>query len=343
MESHLSASARQQLNRFVRQYLQLQLDLDYPDEEHLRNDAFQQSLYYQLFSEHEIKKDPPARYQLRVLKELIKRIEQSIQDWEEEGISDDLMNCLSSLLASSLPSEMTSAQQKSYVTYTLSSLPLQDQATSSITLLEARNLVAASGTTGLRTWEAALHLGNYLCMKQDILVCGKSILELGAGTGYVSILCAKLLRASHVMATDGSDDVVASLSTNFYLNDLQDSTIIDGKELKWGRALVGGEDPQWNGGRGIDLVLGADLTYDGSGIPALVSTFGDLFELYPKIKIIYAATVRNPKTFEKFLEACKANKYVVEEIAFEIEKTELQEGPFYSDQVPIQLCLITST
>lgn len=251
------------------------------------------------------------------------------------------MSSLSSLLASSIPSEWVSAQQKSYVTYTLSSLHLQDQATPTITLLEARNLVAASGTTGLRTWEAALHLGNYLCANQNSLVGGKSILELGAGTGYVSVLCAKHLDASHVIATDGSDDVVASLSTNFYLNDLQDSAIIKGKELKWGQALVGGEHPEWNGGRWIDLALGADLTYDGTGIPALVSTFGDLFELYPKMKIIYAATVRNRKTFERFLEACRENWYAVEEVKFGIEKAELQEGPFYSDQVPIQLCLIT--
>jgi predicted nicotinamide N-methyase len=251
------------------------------------------------------------------------------------------MNCLSPLLASSVPSEAISAQQKSYVTYTLSSLPLQDKATPTITLLEARNLVAASGTTGLRTWEAALHLGNYLCANQDRLIRGKSILELGAGTGYVSILCAKHLQATHATATDGSDEVVASLSTNLYLNDLQDSTLVKGKELKWGQALIGGEHLEWNGGRNIDLVLGADLTYDGSGIPALVSTFGDLFELYPEMQVIYAATVRNSKTFEKFLEACRANKYRIEEIQFDIEKAELQEGPFYSDQVPIQLCLIT--
>ena len=84
MESQLSASARQQLDRFSRQYLQLQLDLDYPDEENLRNDALQQSLHSRLFSEHGAKNAPPARYQLRVLKELMQRIEQSIQNWEEE-------------------------------------------------------------------------------------------------------------------------------------------------------------------------------------------------------------------------------------------------------------------
>jgi len=340
MESQLSASARQQLDRFSRQYLQLQLGLDYPDEQYLRNDAFQQALHARLFEENAIKHTPPPRYQLRVLKELTRRIEQ-LQDGEEEGISDDLMNYLSSLLVSPVPSEATSAQQKSYVTYTLSSLPAQDQIIPTITLFEARNLVAASGTTGLRTWEAALHLGNYLCTNSDNLVRGKSILELGAGTGYVSVLCAKHLGATNAIATDGSDDVVASLSTNFYLNGLQDSSSIEGKELRWGQALIGGEHPEWNAGRSIDLVLGADLTYDGSEIPALVSTFGDLFELCPKVKIIIAGTIRNPKTFETFLETCRGNKYVVEEIRFGIEKAEVQEGPFYSDQVPIQLYLIT--
>jgi predicted nicotinamide N-methyase len=250
------------------------------------------------------------------------------------------MNYLSSLLATSLPSEATSAQQKSYVTYTLPSLPSKDYVVPTVTVLEARNLVAAAGTTGLRTWEAALHLGNYLCANSN-LVRGKSILELGAGTGYVSVLCAEHLEASHVLATDGSDDVVASLDTNFYLNGLQDASKIEGKELNWGQALVGGEYPEWNAGRAIDLVVGADVTYDGAAILALVSTFGDLFELHPKVQIIIAATVRNELTFETFMESCRMAKYAVREIEYGIPKAALQHGPFYSDQVPIQLCLIT--
>lgn len=251
------------------------------------------------------------------------------------------MNYFSSLLVSSVPSEATSAQQKAYVTYALSSLASsENESTPSITLLEFRSLVAASGTTGLRTWEAALHLGNYLCSETN-LVQGQSVLELGAGTGYISTLCAKHLQASHVLATDGSDDVVASLGTNFYLNGLQDSSLIEGKELKWGQALVGSEHPDWNGGRKIDLVLGADLTYEGSGIVALLSTFGDLFDLYPNVKIILAATVRNQKTFKMFLDTCRGSKYLVERINFDIAPAQKQTGPFYPDLVPIELYLIT--
>ncbi|PVH89207.1 hypothetical protein DL98DRAFT_579908 [Cadophora sp. DSE1049] len=341
MESQLSADARHQLDVFCRQYLQVTLELDYPTEEHLRSDAFQQSVYSRLFSD-DVQYAPPPRYQLRVLKELMKRTEASVQDWDEEGISDDLMNCLAVLLSTSLPSEETSAQQKAYVTYSLSFLPRQSGPNPTITLHEARNILAAAGTTGLRTWEAGLHLGNYLCRNPKV-ICGKSIVELGSGTSYISILCAKYLGASHVLATDGDDDVVASFSTNFYLNGLQQASHIEGKELKWGHALTGGEDSRWNLGRHIDLVLGADLTYDPRNIPPLVSTFGDLFELYPDVKILIAATVRSEETFGKFPDACKRNGYGFREIEFGVLRGAEQEGPFYSDLAPVRLCVITKS
>ena len=84
MERQLSSGARQQLDRFCRQYLQVQLDIDYPSEEHLRNDIFQQTLYTRLFAENAVEHKPPQRFQFRVLKQLTRRIEQSIQDWNEE-------------------------------------------------------------------------------------------------------------------------------------------------------------------------------------------------------------------------------------------------------------------
>lgn len=245
------------------------------------------------------------------------------------------MTCFSSLLTLSVPSEASAAQQKTYVTYTLSSLKQQDNIPT-ITLLESRSLLAAGGTTGLRTWEAAFHLGEYLCAKPSI-VHGKAVLELGAGTGYISILCAKHLKASHVLATDGSDDVIASLATNFYLNDLEEHPEIEGKELKWGQALLGSEHPEWNAGRSIDVVLGADVTYDGSGIVSLLSTCGDLFDLFPKLKIIISATVRNQDTLNKFLDGCQQARYVVDQLDFPMTPSHMQQGPFYSDAVPIAL------
>jgi len=257
-----------------------------------------------------------------------------------QGISDDLMNALSILLSTPVQSEATFVQQKSYVTYTLSALVLPSGEPATITFLESRNLLTAGGITGFRTWEAAMHMGTYLCANPS-LINGKPILELGTGTGYLSILCAKYLQASHVLATDGAEDVVSSLPTNFYLNDLQDNSTIEGKELRWGHALVGSEHPKWNAGRQIDLVVASDVTYDMNWHPALVSTFGELFDLYPAVRILIASAVRNEKTYEMFVERCLSNALSVEHIDFEMPKLEVQEGPFYSDLAPVKLCMIT--
>ena len=84
MENQLTVDARRQLNRFCRQYLQLHLDIDFPSEELLRDWNFQECIYNTLYEEKSIKYAPPERYQLRILKQLILRIEESIQDVEED-------------------------------------------------------------------------------------------------------------------------------------------------------------------------------------------------------------------------------------------------------------------
>lgn len=284
------------------------------------------------------------------------------------------MGRLAESLASPVPSELDAAQQKSYVTYSLS---LLDQASSAetatatatattpraapqITLLETRDLISAAGTTGLRTWEAALHLGQYLC-ENPSLVRGKGVLELGAGTGYVSVLCAKYLSPRQVIASDGSDDVVNNLPENFFVNGLQqqqqpedDNTtkdededrrlpLITAMDLKWGHALVGTEEASWNGGRPLDLVLGADVTYDERVIPSLVAVIEDLFALYPSVRVVIAATERNRKTYDAFLRVCQQRRFGVREVDYALPARSEQHGPFYNDQVPIRICEIISS
>lgn len=256
------------------------------------------------------------------------------------------MSALGVLLSSHVPSEMESAQQKSYVSYHQSSLERTRKPNSMaanpmyITTLENRSLLSAGGTTGLRTWEAALHLGQYLC-ENPTIVQGKRLLELGAGTGYVSILCAKYLEAEHVIATDGSDDVVNNMPDNFFLNELQGSDNIVSMPLNWGWALVGTEEDLWNGGRALDVVLGADITYDKSIIRPLVSTFIEIITLYPQVEIYVSATQRNHDTFQAFLDECMRNKLIVNEVEFPAPASRAaQLGPFYSDSVEIKICKI---
>ena len=103
----------------------------------------------------------------------------------------------------------------------------------SITLLESRSVIAGAGNTGQRTWEAALHLVAYFACEDKVdagadgkgthagsRIRGKHVLELGAGTGLVSIACAKYFGARLVLATDGDEDVVQTLKRNMTLNGL---------------------------------------------------------------------------------------------------------------------------
>ncbi|KAF5019547.1 hypothetical protein F66182_8440 [Fusarium sp. NRRL 66182] len=338
----MSSPSTKQVDRFCHQYLQLQHELDYPEPALLKTSRVQDTLYERLFADGAVRYGPPPRFQLRVLKELMARIEASIDDWEEYGVSDDLMSALTVFLAGPLPSEATSAQQKSYVTYHLSQLTQEGSAslTPHITLLENHSLISGSGTTGLRTWEAALHLGSYLCENRHI-VKNKRILELGAGTGYLSILCANFLGSQHVLASDGSDDVINNLPDNLFLNTLQDSTLVAPMEVKWGHALMGTEEDRWNGGRPVDVVLGADITYDQSVISALIGTLREVFDLHPHVEVFISATQRNEKTFQAFLDQCQANGLVVEVLRFDVPAHENQEGPFYNDEVAIHICKVS--
>lgn len=257
------------------------------------------------------------------------------------------MSTLSGLLSTPKSPEALWAQKKCYVTYHLSLLEPETQEKHiaqhpSITLFENRNLIAAGGTTGLRTWEAALQLGQYLCQNPS-LVAGKRILELGTGTGYPSILCVKHLRAAHAIASDGSDDVINNLPDNLFLNNLQDSSKITPMDIKWGHALVGTEDEKWNGGQPVDIVLGADITFDQRVIPALVATLFDLFGLYPNVEVYISATERNAATFSAFLNVCNERGLSVEKLHFEVPPQSRQHGPFYDDQLAIHLCRVSNT
>ncbi|GAB1315293.1 hypothetical protein MFIFM68171_05503 [Madurella fahalii] len=330
-------TADPEVSRFCWQCLQLELAPQFPSGELLCDEEVQETIYERLLAGH-VTASPPPRYKLRILKELIARIESSISDWDKHSISDNLMGALTQLLSQPLPTETTAAQQRCYVTYRLSLLPTEPAVPDPhITLLESRSLISASGTTGLRTWEAALHLGQYLCVNPSF-VTGKRVLELGAGTGYLAVLCAKYLDASHVIASDGSNEVVSKLPDSFLLNGLQGTEKISVTELKWGHIVADSEGQAWGGRLELDTIIGADITYDASVIPALVETLVEMADLCRGISILIAATERNRATFETFLDVCGHRGFSLSHESFPVPPKSGQNGPFYSDVSPIHIC-----
>lgn len=176
-----------------------------------------------------------------------------------------------------VPSELETLRERTYVTFTClpesrtgknrdsdgSNGNVEGEPT--ITLLERRNLLAGSRTTGHRTWEAALHLGSYLLTDSGRdLIRGKSVFELGSGTGFLAILCAKHLGAQHVTATDGDEMVVDYLKENLLLNDITDEKLITTGTLWWGDELKGTWVEQDCSSHPYDVVIGADIVSTGS-------------------------------------------------------------------------------
>jgi hypothetical protein len=80
----MDASSQSQVDRFCYQYLQLEQTLTYPEPQYIRRSDVQNAIYESLFADDALAAGPPPlRYQVRVLKELVSRIEASIEDWEE--------------------------------------------------------------------------------------------------------------------------------------------------------------------------------------------------------------------------------------------------------------------
>lgn len=153
----------------------------------------------------------------------------------------------------------------------------------SITLSESPRILTSHGTTGHRTWEAALALGDFLLHRGSVK---GNVIELGAGTGFVSVLCAKLGAAS-VLATDGSANMVELLETNVKANDVQDKVSC---EQLWFGAKSEIEN------RGFDLILGADITYDEAVVGALVETLTRLLAAREGSTALIFATIRQEAT-----------------------------------------------
>jgi predicted nicotinamide N-methyase len=122
---------------------------------------------------------------------------------------------------------------------------------------------------------------------------GTRILELGAGTGLVGLVAARL--GADVRMTDGDAGVVETLQRNVEINEM------GGKVRCAVRRWAG---PRECPEEKVDWVLGADVTYDQEAIPWLVAELRWCFGENPGVRVTIAATVRNVDTWAAFGRCC---------------------------------------
>ena len=117
-------------------------------------------------------------------------------------------------------------------------------------------------------WRGSLYLADYLLSQPDILPgCGPlCVLEIGAGTGLLSVLASIHPSVRRVVATD-LDNVVPLLERNIKRNLGQDRSDITIKELDLRHPGKVSD---------VDLVLGADVIYDDELTSAIIGFFRQL-------------------------------------------------------------------
>lgn len=246
-----------------------------------------------------------------------------------QAISDELMTRMGSLAIAPNISDVEAAQSKRTLSYFLPINSLtpsnnhefnanEKQKDHRILVYESPNLLAAGSNVGLRTWEACLYIANYLCISpdlaskqsNDLIISGANIIELGAGTGLLSLICSLHLGAKHVLSTDGLPHVVDGIKSNMELNNTS-------QNLKPGQSLhtsvLDWTDPTAldsileDNDITFDYILGADVTYHPELHEALISTIRNLKDRFPKARILISSTLRNENTHQHFREMCEQN------------------------------------
>ncbi|TGZ85536.1 hypothetical protein EX30DRAFT_337883 [Ascodesmis nigricans] len=339
----LPASHLQEVQLLRRQYLQLvePRKMRLPSHCILRDPAFQQCLFRSIFHSNSQSEGsrPPKRYLRRVLKHVIDSILESCgpscssssdgTTCDDPELDEDLLELYTQRQAPS--SGAQDALEPVPVTY-IPSLPRAPESEEiAVTIVETPNIISGQGTTGLRTWEAALALGEYMCTSHGIergfLHNVRSLLELGTGTGLCAMLAAKL-GVEEVYATDGDENVIASLRENVARNKLE--TQIKPSVLLWA------SNPEY--ANGVDLVIGADVTYEPSSISYLVEEIAARLKAKPQLRVVLSATIRNVETYEGFRKACAKSHLRLQETDWVSPEPPVF---FYFPQTPIKIVEVT--
>ncbi|TKR68294.1 hypothetical protein L596_024294 [Steinernema carpocapsae] len=205
-----------------------------------------------------------------------------------------------------IPNEIFEAVGECMVDVTSTSHRIFFNDASDMVAIRESNEQLSHGTTGLSCWQASCHLANLLSL---VDFSDKSVIELGAGCGLTGISLATWQRVNHVKLTDYDENVLAQLSHNRKLNfgDCSDRVTVESIDFMNFSLEKFAFKP--------DVIIGADIVYDGSILNGLSRTIFQLLSLKENSFCIIASALRNVDTLATFDRAIVNNGLTVVESA----------------------------
>ncbi|SJL06097.1 uncharacterized protein ARMOST_09433 [Armillaria ostoyae] len=222
------------------------------------------------------------------------------------------------------------------------------------TLLESGTMIE-SGTTGFRTWLASLHLANYIISHPGSYhfsgrnvqtptnlipdwVRDARVLELGSGIGFLGMIVGsvQMLAGSPtdipqggtprpmLHLTDVDSEVIARCISNIKLpcSKSHHRDNIRVSMLDWSDALrpdISAFKARLQQEINADLIIGADIVFDPSLIPALMATLSLALdpgsEIRRKVALI-ALTIRNEDTYATFRATAQQYNLVISDLEY---------------------------
>jgi predicted nicotinamide N-methyase len=167
---------------------------------------------------------------------------------------------------------------------------------------------ANGGGVGASVWRAAISLGRWLeaehnaAARGEFLLAGKSVLELGAGTGLTSVVCARL-GAERVVCTDGDEALLPLTERNVSANlrsEVRRRCRV--MRLRWGHEGDVRAARAACGARGPDVVVAADVVYRPTTFGPLVHSLGRLMRAGAKLWLGYTNRFATDALFFEQLE-----------------------------------------
>ncbi|NWV34285.1 EF2KT methyltransferase, partial [Grantiella picta] len=248
-----------------------------------------------------VKYPPSAKYRRCFLTELIKKHESTAAE-----PLDELYDTLADILKEDV---FVTHCYKNYL------LPTGD----SVSLCESTALIT-EGTTGLVTWEGALHLAQW-ALENPTVFRDRTILELGSGIGFTGIAICKTCQPRTFVFSDCHPRVLQQLGENLRLNGFipepgvtwsiqteSQGQEMEGENCQTPKVIVAELD--WGSvtekqllDLRADVVIAADVVYDPEINLALIGMLQKLSTSRADRKapeVFIACTIRNPDTYQLF-------------------------------------------